>query len=126
MRESGLPRCDASISLFGTLSGTLRSPSMSSENAISRVLILSSVSTRKAWRTMVVRATSPNVPMMRQARGAVAGLEDHLVLGLALEPRHELARLLERPGVRLLGDFAQALGGWHFDGRHQLSPARGH
>ena len=66
---SGLPRCDASISLFGTLSGTLRRPSMSSENAISRVLILSSVSTRKAWRTMVVRATSPNVPMCGRPEG---------------------------------------------------------
>ena len=66
---SGLPRCCASISLFGTLSGTLRSPSMSSENAISRVLILSSVSTRKAWRTMVVRATSPNVPMCGRPEG---------------------------------------------------------
>ena len=35
---------------------------------------------------------------MRQARGAVAGLEQHLVLAGALEPRDELARLLERPG----------------------------
>ena len=44
---------------------------------------------------------------MRQAGGAVAGLEDHLVLGLRLEPRDDLARLLERPGVRMLGEFAQ-------------------
>ncbi len=69
MRESGLPRCVASMSLFGTLSGTLRRPSMSSENAISRVFTLSSVSTRKAWRTMVVRATSPNVPMCGSPEG---------------------------------------------------------
>ena len=48
---------------------------------------------------------------MRQAGGAVAGLEDHLVLRLALEPRDDLARLLERPGVRLLGNLAQAFGG---------------
>ena len=38
----------ATSSLSGMLSGTLRSPSMSSENAISRVLTLSSVRTRKA------------------------------------------------------------------------------
>ena len=34
---SGLPRFSASIAWLGTLSGTLRSPSMSSLNAISRV-----------------------------------------------------------------------------------------
>src|SRR5262249_31154049 len=56
-------------SRFGTFSGTLRSPSMSSENAIRRVLILSSVSTRKAWRTMVVRATSPKGPMCGRPEG---------------------------------------------------------
>ena len=44
---------------------------------------------------------------MRQAGGAIAGLEDHLVLGLSLEPRDDLTRLLERPGVRLLGEFAE-------------------
>jgi hypothetical protein len=32
-------------------------------------LILSSVSTRKAWRTMVVRATSPNVPICGRPEG---------------------------------------------------------
>ena len=42
---------------------------MSSEKAISRVLTLSSVSTRKAWRTMVVRATSPNVPICGRPDG---------------------------------------------------------
>ena len=55
---------------------------------------------------------------MRQAGRAVAGLEDHLVLRLLLEPRDDLARLLERPGVRLLGDFAQGgsgIGGGHHD-----------
>ena len=57
------------MSLFGTLSGTLRKPSMSSENANSRVLTLSSVSTRKAWRTMVVRATSPKVPICGRPDG---------------------------------------------------------
>ena len=59
---SGLPRCAAIMSRFGMLSGTLRKPSMSSEKAISLVLTLSPVSTRKACRTMLVRATSPNVP----------------------------------------------------------------
>ena len=49
---------------------------------------------------------------MRQAGGAVAGLEDHLVLRLRLQPRDDLARLLERPGVRLLGEFAQRCGVW--------------
>ena len=51
------------MSLLGTLSGTLRSPSMSSEKQTSRVLTLPSVSTSKACRTMAVRATSPKVPM---------------------------------------------------------------
>ena len=68
-RLSGSPRWAASMSRLGTLSGTLRSASMSSENAISRVLILSSVSTRKAWRTMVVRATSPKVPIWGSPEG---------------------------------------------------------
>ena len=36
---------------------------MSSENTISRVRMASSVSARKALRTMVGRATSPKVPM---------------------------------------------------------------
>ena len=36
---------------------------------------------------------------MRQARGAVAGLEQHFVLAGALDARDELARLLERPGL---------------------------
>jgi hypothetical protein len=43
---------------------------------------------------------------MRQARGAIAGFEDHLVLGLFLQARDDLLRLLERPGVRVFGDFA--------------------
>ena len=56
---------------------------------------------------------------MRQAGGAVAGLEDHLVLRLALQPRDDLARLLERPGVRLLGELAQRGGGFG-DGHRAL------
>ena len=47
---------------------------------------------------------------MRQAGRAVAGLENHFVLRPALEPRDDLARLLERPGVRVLGEFAQRRG----------------
>ena len=56
---------------------------------------------------------------VRQAGRAVAGLEDHLVLRLLLQPRDDLARLLERPGVRLLGEFAQRGGGFS-DGHHVL------
>ncbi len=63
MADSGLPMCAASMSLLGTLSGTLRRPSMSSEKQMRRVLRRPSVSTSKAWRTMLVRATSPKVPM---------------------------------------------------------------
>ena len=59
----------ATISWLGTLPGTLRKPSMSSEKQTSRVGILSSVSTRKAWRTKVVRATSPKVPICGRPDG---------------------------------------------------------
>ncbi len=44
---------------------------------------------------------------MRQAGGSVAGLEDHLVLRLALEPGDDLLRLLERPRARALGELPQ-------------------
>src|SRR5215813_521179 len=47
---------------------------------------------------------------MRQARWAITGLEDHLVLGVLREPRHDLAGFLERPGVRLLRKGGQARG----------------
>ena len=40
---------------------------------------------------------------MRQARRTVAGLEQHFILRLFLQPRDNLLRLLERPGVGLLG-----------------------
>ena len=59
----GLPRSSANASRLGTFSGTLRNPSMSSENEMRRVAIASSVRARKALRTMVVRATSLNVPI---------------------------------------------------------------
>ena len=42
---------------------------MSSENATSRVGIVSPVSTRKALRTIVVRATSPKVPICGRPDG---------------------------------------------------------
>ena len=54
---------------FGTFGGILRRPSMSSLNEISRVGILSSVRARNAARTMVVRATSPKVPMCGRPDG---------------------------------------------------------
>ena len=42
---------------------------MSSEKTISRVLSLSLGQVSKAWRTMLVRATSPNVPMCGRPEG---------------------------------------------------------
>ena len=56
-----------SIALFGTLSGTLRSPSMSSLNASSREA--RPVSSVNARRTHDVRATSPNVPICGRPDG---------------------------------------------------------
>ena len=49
------------MSAFGMFSGTLRSPSMSSENANS--LLGMSDSSASARRTIWVRTTSPKVPM---------------------------------------------------------------
>ena len=87
------------------LSGTLRKPSMSSEKQISRVGILSSVSTRKAWRTMVVRATSPKVPIWGRPERAITGLEDDGAGRLRdpLQPAQDLARLLEGPRLAHMG-----------------------
>jgi hypothetical protein len=56
---------------------------------------------------------------VRQAGRAVAGLEDHFVLGLLFQARDDLARLFERPGARLLGQLAQRGGGFS-DGHHVL------
>ncbi len=66
---SGLFRFSVSSALFGTFSGTLRNPSMSSEKATRRVGMLSLVSVRKAWRTIEVRATSPKVPICGRPEG---------------------------------------------------------
>ncbi len=62
---------------------------------------------------------------MRQARGAVAGLEDHLVLAIwgAREAGDDLARLLERPGIALLGEGPQIGNGGHDIG-HRILRAR--
>ena len=49
---------------------------------------------------------------VRQARGAVAGLEDDLVFRLFFQPGDDLARLLERPGVGVFGQMAQGFGGF--------------
>jgi hypothetical protein len=68
-RVSGLPICCSSISRFGTLSGTLRRPSMSSEKAISRVGTSPPVINSNARRTIEVRATSPKVPMCGSPEG---------------------------------------------------------
>jgi hypothetical protein len=67
MAVSGRPRKPASISRFGTLSGTFRSPSMSSLKATRREG--RPVSRSKARRTQVVRATSPKVPMCGRPEG---------------------------------------------------------
>ncbi len=66
---------------------------------------------------------------MRQAGGAVTGLEDHLILRPRFQPRDDLARFLERPCVRLLGERAQGGGfSMRFSGGHQseVSGTRGH
>jgi hypothetical protein len=52
---------------LGTLPGTFRIPSMSSEKQISRVGM--SDITSKARRTIVVRATSPKVPIWGRPEG---------------------------------------------------------
>jgi hypothetical protein len=44
---------------------------------------------------------------VRQARRAIAGLEQHFVFRLFLQPRHDRLRLLERPGVGLFGERPQ-------------------
>ena len=67
IRLSGLPRCSVSMAWLGTLSGTLRKPSISSENSISRVG--ASDIAWNAWRTIVVRSTSLNVPMCGRPDG---------------------------------------------------------
>jgi hypothetical protein len=64
---SGRCRCSRSISGRGTLSGTLRIPSRSSENTTRRVGI--SEMTSKARRIMVVRSTSPKVPICGSPEG---------------------------------------------------------
>ena len=56
---------------------------------------------------------------MRQAGRAVAGLEDDLVLRALFQPGDDLARLFERPGVRLLGEFAQVWALCGHGGHHQ-------
>ncbi|MEY9573216.1 hypothetical protein ABIE88_000792 [Bradyrhizobium diazoefficiens] len=63
---------------------------------------------------------------MRQARGAVAGLEQHLVLRAFLQPRDNGLRLLERPGVGLFGERTQvARIRGKIDNGHQGPPGRG-
>ncbi|HEY0909398.1 MAG TPA: transporter substrate-binding domain-containing protein, partial [Bradyrhizobium sp.] len=55
--------------------------------------------------------------LLRQARRAVAGLEQHFIFRLLLQPRNNRLRLLERPSVGLFGERAQVV--WihgHFNG----------
>ena len=97
---------------------------MSSEKAISRVLTLSSVSDAEGVAHHGGARDLAEGADMRQAGGAVAGLENDFVLGIFLQPRHDLARLLERPGARLLGDGAQGRGG--FSDGHRILQRAGH
>ena len=64
---SGRCRCSISIARSGTFSGTLRIPSTSSEKQISRVGM--SEITSNALRIIVVRATSPKVPICGRPDG---------------------------------------------------------
>ncbi len=66
---SGRPMKGAIVSWFGRVGGILRIPSISSENAMRRVGMAPSVSASNARRTMVVRATSPKVPMWGSPEG---------------------------------------------------------
>ena len=58
---NGLFKCSIKLSGLGILSGTLRRPSMSSEKA-TNLLGISQIRV-SAFRTIVVRNTSPNVPI---------------------------------------------------------------
>ena len=64
---SGRCKCSTKPSELGTLLGTLRMPSRSSEKQTSRVGM--SLNSRKARITIDVRATSPNVPMWGKPLG---------------------------------------------------------
>ena len=44
---------------------------------------------------------------MRQARGTIAGLEQHLALACARDARHDLAGFLKRPGIGIGRRFDQ-------------------
>ena len=50
---------------------------------------------------------------MRQARRPIAGLEQHFLFPRALDPRHQLPRLLERPGLGRLCGIAKGVIGGH-------------
>ena len=50
---------------------------------------------------------------MRQARWPITGLEQHLFFARALDPRHQLPRLLEWPGLGCLGGIAKGVIGGH-------------
>ncbi len=63
---------------------------------------------------------------VRQARRAIAGLEEHVLLSRPLHTRHELARFLERPCLRLPGGVGKRKrrGGGRRRGRHGRNPVR--
>ena len=102
MAVSGCPRCSRSMSWLGTLSGTFRKPSMSSENAMSRGRHIGQgfegLAHPGGARDFAESAD------MRQAGRAVAGLEQDFLNRLARGPagfnaRQYLRGLLERPGL---------------------------
>ena len=102
MAVSGLPKCSRSMSWFGTLSGTLRKPSMSSEKATS--LVGTSRHHLEGLPHPTRARNFTECPDMRQARGAVAGLEQHFIYRAArgatrFDARNQFARLLEGPGA---------------------------
>src|SRR6516225_10133731 len=96
------------MSRLGTLSGTLRRASMSSEHA-------KGMAHHGSARDLAERSD------VRQPGRAVAGFENHLVLGMPLKACGEPARFLERPGVRALCQRLQ-LPRPGFDCRHQAIP----
>ncbi len=108
----------------GTFSGILRMPSMSSEKQRRRVLHLAlgqhleGVAHHGGARDLAEGAD------VRQARRAVAGLEQHRPLAAALdlfEPGDQAARLLERPRLGIAGGSRQ----WRNRGRLSFSAGLG-
>ena len=102
---SGLPRLARSSAWFGTLSGTLRMPSMSSEKQMRREGMRSLGQHAKGVADHGGARHLAEGADVGQAGRTVAGLEDDASLRVAafLHPLDHLARLLERPGLGAAG-----------------------